>query len=50
MNNMDMGKLLSILSKMDKKDLENGIAKANEILNSKDKDAIIKNIQDSSKN
>ena len=50
MNNMDMSKILSILSKMDKKDLENGIAKANEILNSKDKDAIIKQIQDSDKN
>ena len=50
MNNMDMSKILSILSKMDKKDLELGIAKANEILNSKDKDAIIKQIQNSSKN
>ena len=34
-NNFDMQKILAILSKMDKKDLEAGIAKANEILNSK---------------
>ena len=32
MNNMDMAKLLSMLSKMDKKDLEQGLAKASEIL------------------
>ena len=39
-NNMDMAKLMSILSKMDKKDLEAGIAKASKILNSKDKETI----------
>ena len=33
MNNLDMSKLLSMLGKMDKKDLEAGIAKATEILN-----------------
>ena len=32
MNNFDMSKILSVLSKMDKKDLEEGIKKANEIL------------------
>lgn len=31
-NNVDMSKLLDILSKMDKKELEAGIAKANQIL------------------
>ena len=36
MNNFDMSKILSVLSKMDKKDLEEGIKKANEILNNKD--------------
>ena len=36
MENLDMQKILSMLSKMDKKDLEAGIAKAKEILNSKD--------------
>lgn len=29
---MDMAKLMEMLSKMDKKDLEKGLAKANEIL------------------
>ena len=33
-NNLDMQKILEMLSKMDKKDLEAGIAKVNEILNS----------------
>ena len=32
MNNADMQKIMAMLSKMDKKDLEAGIAKANEIL------------------
>lgn len=41
MNNADMEKIMAMLSKMDKKDLEAGIAKANAILNSKDKDTII---------
>lgn len=41
MNNTDMEKIMSMLSKMDKKDLEAGIAKANAILNSKDKNAIM---------
>ncbi len=49
MNNMDINKILSVLSKMDKKDLEVGIAKANEILNSKDKDEIINKIKNSNK-
>lgn len=34
MSNFDMTKILSMLGKMDKKDLEAGIAKANEILKS----------------
>ena len=44
-NNMDMAKLMSILSKMDKKDLEEGLAKASKILNSKDKETIINEIK-----
>ena len=44
MNNLDMASLMQILSKMDKKDLEAGIAKANQILQSKNKDAVIKEI------
>lgn len=45
MNNVDMAKLMSILSKMDKKDLEEGLAKASQILNSKDKNTIINDIK-----
>lgn len=36
LNNMDISKLLETLSKMDKAELESGIAKANQILKSKD--------------
>lgn len=41
MNNMDISKLLQQLSKMNKSELEAGIAKANEILKSKDSQNII---------
>lgn len=37
MNNLDMNALMKIISKMDKKDLEVGLAKAQEILKEKDK-------------
>lgn len=41
LNNIDLGKLMNILSKMDKKDLEAGISKANDILkNNNTKDII----------
>ena len=40
-NNFDMAKMMAMLSKMDKKDLEAGIAKANQILKTKSKDEII---------
>ncbi len=40
-NNMDMSKLLEALSKMDKRELEAGIAKANQILKSKNKNDIL---------
>ena len=40
MNNIDMASLMQILSKMDKRQLEAGIAKANQILQSKNKDDI----------
>lgn len=43
-NNFDMAKMMSMLSKMDKKDLEAGIAKANKILQSKSKDEILREI------
>ena len=45
MNNADMEKIMAMLSKMDKKDLEAGIAKANAILNSKDKSSIVNEIK-----
>lgn len=45
MNNFDMSKLMSMLSKMDKKDLEKGIAEASQILNSKDRDEILKTLK-----
>ena len=45
MNNADMEKIMAMLSKMDKKDLEAGITKANAILNSKDKNSIVNEIK-----
>ena len=41
-NNFDMAKMMAMLSKMDKKDLEAGIAKANQILQTKSKEEILK--------
>ena len=43
-NNFDMSKMMAMLSKMDKKDLEAGIAKANQILQTKNKDEIMREI------
>ena len=48
-NNNNMNMLLNMLSKMDKKDLEEGLAKANKILNSKNKNEIINTIKNSNK-
>ena len=42
LNNVDMNKLMEILSKMDKKDLEKGIKQAEDFLNSNNKDEILK--------
>lgn len=36
MNNIDMQKLMAMLSQMDKRDLEKGLAKAQEILKNKE--------------
>ena len=49
MNNLDMNALMSMLSKIDKKDLERGLDQASKILSSKDKEAIIKGINNNSK-
>lgn len=43
-NNFDMAKMMAMLSKMDKKDLEAGIAKANQILKTKSKDEILQEL------
>lgn len=43
--NMDMASLMSMLSKMDKKDLEEGLNKVSQMLNSKDADKIINEIK-----
>ena len=43
-NNLDMAKLMSMLSKMDKKELEEGLEKASKILQNNNKDDILKEI------
>ena len=43
-NNLDMASLMAMLSKMDKKQLEEGLAKANQILQNKNKDEILKDL------
>lgn len=48
-NNLDMASLMAMLSKMDKRELEEGLAKANQILQSKNKDEILKNLNNSKK-
>ncbi len=44
-NNMDMAKLMNMLSKMDKKDLEQGLNKLNQIMSKEDKEKILKQFQ-----
>lgn len=44
-NNMDISKLMNTLSKMDKKDLENGIKQLNQVLNSGDNKKIIEQLK-----
>lgn len=47
---MDMNQLLSMLAKMDKKDLQQGIEQANKILNSNDKNNILNKIKNNNQN
>ena len=47
--NIDISKLMNMLSKMDKKQLEEGLSKVSQVLNSKDKDKIIDEITKNSK-
>ena len=49
MNNMDMARLMQMLSKMDRNQLEAGLAKANQILQSKNKEDIMREINKKSK-
>ena len=48
-NNFDMAKMMSMLSKMDKKDLEESLAKASQILQNKSKDEILRDINQCNK-
>lgn len=48
MNNFEMNALLKMLSKMDKKDLEAGIAKAQEVLKNKDANSILNDLNNKS--
>ena len=45
MGNLDINALMSMLSKMDKNELEAGIAKAQQILNNKNTNEILKDIK-----
>jgi len=47
---MDINNLLSMLSKMDKKDLQQGIEQANKILNSNDKKDILNKLKKNNSN
>ena len=46
MDNLDMAKLMNMLSKVDKNDLQKSIEIANKIMKSENKDEIIKKLQD----
>ena len=45
MDNLDMAKLMNMLSKVDKKDLEKSMEIAKKIMKSENKDEIIKNLK-----
>ena len=49
-NNLDMASLMSMLAKMDKKDLQEGLAKANQILQNNNKDEILKKLNKNNNN
>ncbi len=46
-NKIDMAQMMSMLSKMDKKDLEEGLNKVSKMLNSKEADQMINQIKNS---
>jgi len=43
-NNMDMAKLMNMLSQMDKKQLEQGLSKLNSLLSKEEKEKIMKQL------
>lgn len=45
MNNVDVNKLMEMLSKMDKKDLEKGLAQAAQVLGNGNKEEILKKLK-----
>lgn len=45
MNNIDMNKLMEMLSKMDKKDIEKGMEQASKMLGVKDKEELLRKMQ-----
>ena len=49
MDNIDINQLMSLLSKMDKKDLEKGLSQVSQMLSPKDKEAILKNLNNMNK-
>ena len=49
MNENDMQTLMNILSKMDKKEIEQGLNKASSFMNSKDKEAILNQLKNYNK-
>ena len=44
-NNMNMAELMSLLAKMDKKDLERGLNQVSQLLKTKDANSIINDIK-----
>ena len=41
-NNMDMAKLMNMISKMDKNELQQGLSKLNEMMSKEDKEKLLK--------
>ena len=49
-NNFDMAKIMAMISKMDKKDLEAGLAQANKILQNKNQNSSTNNFNNKNSN
>lgn len=48
-NNIDMNKLMGMLAKMDKTELENGLNQFSKMMNVKDKDELMKKLNNMNK-